>query len=312
MRRSISILFTFILFSSAKAQIRPDTLDNRRYYPLEVGNEWQYTSIPSQGAPIPSYQRITIVADTIINNKQYFQQHRESFDKSFLLENESFSWFTYNAVGAVRGVTDLENDASSSDSTSFWYHADFGDTLMTQLDFEIVGGAYDSTVSFPGQTQVSVAAIKTRNIPEPLSGNCCFQDQVYAADFGLVSQQVFDGPTTLVSYARLSGIEYGIKAVTVGQAKESDSGLTAAIFEIYPNPASDIVTIEYEMLYEQEAHISVYNIIGRSVFDGLLVYSNGERNSFSLDTSRFPSGTYAVVFYSERGQIWVKGLSVLN
>lgn len=40
------LLSTLFICSATYGQVVPDTLDNRRYFPLEVGNEWHYmTSI---------------------------------------------------------------------------------------------------------------------------------------------------------------------------------------------------------------------------------------------------------------------------
>jgi hypothetical protein len=155
MKYAITSLMALAFFSTAQAQIVPDTLDNRRYFPLEVGNEWHYTSIAFI-SPIPSYQRLKIVADTIADGKRYFKSQSEWFNASFNLEHKGTSWLRYNAAGAVFAFSDLEADTTSNDSATFWYHADFGDTLETGHGFEIVGGTYDTSIVFPGAISVAL------------------------------------------------------------------------------------------------------------------------------------------------------------
>jgi len=69
-------MIAIVCFGAASAQIVLDTLDNRRYYPLELGNERHYTSIAFQ-TPIPSYLRVRIIDDTSANGKQYFKSRSE-------------------------------------------------------------------------------------------------------------------------------------------------------------------------------------------------------------------------------------------
>jgi len=67
--------------AAAHAQVIPDTLDNRRYFPLGVGNEWQYVETDFHSA-IPSYQRHRIIADTLVDGKQYFKYIVEGFEST--------------------------------------------------------------------------------------------------------------------------------------------------------------------------------------------------------------------------------------
>ncbi|MEM6648219.1 MAG: hypothetical protein AAF730_18405 [Bacteroidota bacterium] len=67
--KSITLaLCTVLLACSASAQdtspIVADTLDWKRYYPLEIGNTWTYGGLNAYVA--------TITADTLVNNRRYY------------------------------------------------------------------------------------------------------------------------------------------------------------------------------------------------------------------------------------------------
>ena len=64
MKLHLSLLITLAGFGTAHAQTIPDTLDHRRYQPLSIGYEWQYTTFDFV-VPIPPYERVWILADTV-------------------------------------------------------------------------------------------------------------------------------------------------------------------------------------------------------------------------------------------------------
>ena len=64
-----------------------------------------------------------------------------------------------------------------------------------------------------------------------------------------------------------------------------------ANFSLYPNPAKDVVTINYD-LNVSNVMVEVYDIAGRSISKNVLSSSSGE---LQLNTSNFAAGMYMVV-----------------
>lgn len=63
------------------------------------------------------------------------------------------------------------------------------------------------------------------------------------------------------------------------------------VFTLYPNPAKDVVTIEYDLAIEKAA-VAVYDISGRAINQYGLTSSKGE---LQLNTDSYSSGVYLIV-----------------
>lgn len=212
------MLFLLPQVAEGQSQIIPDTLDNRRYYLLEVGNEWQIAQNAFASA-IQTFRRTRITSDTLVAGRQYYKSKFERFNFSKFLESEWDFWLRYNDVGAVLSFNAIEDDTVAVDSTLYWYHANFKDSVdVDLLNKAFVDGRYDTTITFGGPVYVPVASVKELVVPDPLSGTSYFIQQVYAADFGLVRYEYFDGPTGSLAFARIGGVEYGTRVIREDQA----------------------------------------------------------------------------------------------
>ena len=68
-------------------------------------------------------------------------------------------------------------------------------------------------------------------------------------------------------------------------------------FSMYPNPAKDIVTIQYDLGFD-DATIELYDISGRSISQYLMSSSTGD---LQLNTSSYQAGVYIVVVKQNNG-----------
>ena len=69
------------------------------------------------------------------------------------------------------------------------------------------------------------------------------------------------------------------------------------IFNIFPNPAQDIVQIEFELSNRQNIDIAIYNNLGQSVYQNKLINSQKER--VLIDVSTLSKGIYFVKLNTE-------------
>jgi len=298
--KSVMLVFaTLSFFSVAQAQTIPDTLDNRRYFPLEVGNEWHY-EIYAFASAIKTYQRVKIVADTMADNRHYFKMQNESFDFALRLENLSTKWVRYNQAGAAVTVPDISTDVGTDDTLTYWYHADFGDTLIVDDRPAIVGGRYDSTLIFLDSAEF--AAVKTLNVPDPLAGICCYTSQVVAADVGVVERHAFDGPDTFLAYAKIGSMVYGTPAITVGREVAGEMPYRASMQALYPNPAQVDVRVIYEVGQAGRVTLDIYDLLGRRLQRNQQFHAEVGTNVWHIDMSDLNAGTYVVVVEGEQGR----------
>ncbi|MDA1122081.1 MAG: T9SS type A sorting domain-containing protein [Bacteroidetes bacterium] len=75
-----------------------------------------------------------------------------------------------------------------------------------------------------------------------------------------------------------------------------DDELTRDMITIYPNPANDEVWVAFDQRLNQDFDFTIYNQVGMQISTGLVKQG---ALSFSLDTSRFPSGMYFLFLGNE-------------
>jgi len=108
----------FALASAASAQTT-DTLDWKRYYPLEVGNVWEY-----HGAEARDIQtRYTLLADTSVNGQTYYRRQIDHVMVHYpqaeadTARSKSVDYVRY-AEGGVITVPSVEADTIAFDPCS--------------------------------------------------------------------------------------------------------------------------------------------------------------------------------------------------
>ncbi|MEZ4702793.1 MAG: T9SS type A sorting domain-containing protein [Rhodothermales bacterium] len=282
---------------AAQGQIIRDTLDHRRYFPLAVGNEWQYEGHGFASA-IPFYERKRVVADTLVGDRRYFRYVVEGFDHSMVLIRTHTAWLRYNAAGAVVAFADPGEDTMAIDSTLFWYHKDFGDSVDAEFGARaIVEGRYDTTV-FIGTTVVPVAAVKYLGERVPFVP---FVSEVIAAGFGLVSYQYWDGDEAGLTYARIDGRTYGVPAIHVGYEQPAHPLPATHILSLFPMPAGETVTIGYALRADHGATIDVIDLLGRTLITGPISAGSASLSEKSIDVSPLRGGTYLVRLTDDAG-----------
>lgn len=87
-----------------------------------------------------------------------------------------------------------------------------------------------------------------------------------------------------------------------GTTGVKDTYTQAGYFNVFPNPTSGIVNIEYALATEGNVQLNVTNVLGQSVFAANLGNMN-TLNMKTLDLSRFESGVYNIKLSSEKGEI---------
>ena len=71
-------------------------------------------------------------------------------------------------------------------------------------------------------------------------------------------------------------------------------------FDMFPNPAADLVTLDMEMFMDQDVELSVFNQLGQAIYHTNLDQVVNKYHQF--DSSNWPKGMYIVKLSSESGQ----------
>jgi hypothetical protein len=78
---------------------------------------------------------------------------------------------------------------------------------------------------------------------------------------------------------------------------------------VYPNPASDMATVQYVAHASQSAQLTVYSATGSIIFQSPFSRLQTGFNTWRVDIGNFPSGIYAAILQTETGmtrQMFVK------
>jgi hypothetical protein len=117
----------------------------------------------------------------------------------------------------------------------------------------------------------------------------CDLSEASIKGYSLVKYTIFNvnQPSDSIQFT----IRYNDQLKNVG-IKEQNS-LTTDL-QIVPNPANEATTISFTAKSSQASQLSVYNVIGQSVYQKTISITAG-KNSFPIDMSNLPAGIYNVV-----------------
>ena len=197
----------------ARAQT-PDPTDPARYYPLDLGNVWEY--LVSEKL---SYfeARVEIVQDTVLNGRAYVVEFTKTRTPG------SPSWGSgYGVPIRFDPEASLVYAYQEPSGEAVWnrsgcpLNAAFGSVVSCQNTLTNVQGGLDTFFTLGDSSQVAVAALK----------RFASLDYTYVADIGWVRKIGFAGGETRLHYARIRGVEYGTSFSVAAEAPPSAVGLT--------------------------------------------------------------------------------------
>jgi type IX secretion system substrate protein len=111
------------------------------------------------------------------------------------------------------------------------------------------------------------------------------------------------------TYSKTTPTKSGCIQIREGKVDGQESDLGAAVYKIYPNPVSSMLTVEYPTSYgDNELTFSVYDMLGQKVVTWSLPAS---QNMVAENTDGLPVGLYLYVINSgdeilERGKLMIQ------
>lgn len=268
------LLLLLALVAPVAAAQPADTLDWRRYYPLAVGNVWEYHDAEGFGSQF----RYTIVSDTVVGGRTYYRQRydrAEAFTGDGgpdTLRSTAHAFIRYDEGGGVVGVPSLEADTVRLRPCDGNFQRDlrlgFGARVACDpppewrdADSVFVYGEYDREwrpSSLPGtgpHAPVAVAAVKNYAVGAWFSS--------FVADVGPVGAGNLWGPA--LHYAVVGGVEYGAPGFVV--ASEPARPAPAAFeVRVRGNPSQGGAAFDVRARSPRPARLAVYDALGREVW----------------------------------------------
>jgi hypothetical protein len=293
----------------AQGGVEPDTLDWRRYFPLEVGNVWEYEI--SVGRPaaraggVAPIDRVELVSDTVVGPWRYFAMKRYI---AGLLRPDTV-YVRYDSLAYVVVVDRIEadtvaaplwNGAIYARNGIFDLSAAFGDTLEVTP-----AGEYGETISYTVEGGYNGTAFGVE-----IAARKCFDavwwQQCYIADIGFAGGGSLH--SSWLTYARIGDQEYGTSRFTSTEEGATPRNVSVSVF---PNPAVGRITLTYSVPEARSVVIIVLDVTGREVkrFQAPAAGAQGQED---LDVSDLPSGWYAIRLVTTSGNVSHRWFTVVR
>lgn len=264
----------------------PDTTSAWRYYPLQVGNVWEYRGSGLQ----PGDFRVEIVGDTVIDGTRYFLEAYASYQNSELDPGSSYPVRFDTTMANVLARWDDGTESIWQLSRSCPLSTPFGDVDCADEQVEVTGGSDEAFELFWGQVLAGVT----------LKSFHATTRSYFIADIGWGGYDLVVEPGgTRLSYARIDGVEYGEPfpvAAEPATPEESEFALS-----VYPNPSRDAATLQVSLDAPQRVRLAVYDVLGRRVLSRDLGAQPAGETTHRLDGAALPAGVYVVHLAGDAG-----------
>lgn len=287
--RPIFILSILPLLAApaARTQTVSDTLDWRRYFPLEIGNEWHYRD--AEAFPVT---RLAIVGDTLIDDRLYFRATESVFELFFdspapTLARERDLFLAYGPDGIVAEFENPEDadgdpppafERGTAEFPNVDLRSAFGSTVDSDID---VAGNYEATIRI-GRTELVVPAVK-QFIQQAWQWS-------FAADIGFLGGGNLHGP--VLEYARVGDVEVGSIVVSSEERPRASASRRGALF-FFPNPARDMVNVAFDAEGHTPLQLELFDTTGRRVAVHELTDARSAGRAIDrIDVSWLISGAY--------------------
>jgi Secretion system C-terminal sorting domain len=256
------------------------------YYPLQIGNIWQYhSSDPTD----PTILDSRIVGDTILpNGKSYFMMTGFTLGSSFLRQDSS-TVFAYDV-------------SDSSEYKLFDFSASPHDTISKH-------SSGNRTVVLNVKSYDTTNKTWTWAFME-LQGQCpsCydFYNWFIQDSIGLVSMIVEPGNSYYLIASKINGKVKGI----ILSVSNSNSNLPteSRLYQNYPNPFNSMTNFRFYLPATQKVEISLYDLLGRRVSIITNSVFDPGNHTIQWNAGSLATGVY---WYQFRTQNMVKTLSLI-
>lgn len=272
------IIFILTSFSCTIAQI-----DTTIWYPLQIGNIWQY----HYSISISESYNITIevTGDTVINGNEYFilsswngNTYQRVENNQYVYEYSSYTnqeYLRYDFVSPDRSIWDLDSTFGQYGiyETFPRFIQVFGDTLVSK----VYTSAYIDTRSTVSDTSwdstvdgLAIVVTKGLGITEYGQG-------INSGSFvgAIINSEKLGTITSISIYENIEQKYY--------------------LLQNYPNPFNPTSIIEYYIPESGIVELLIYNSIGEKVDDLLNSYLPQGYHHITFNGSNLPSGVYYYV-----------------
>lgn len=260
--------------AQAQAQeVVEDTLDWRGYYPLQVGNHWEYEIKHGPLNQFSDFERRVITGDTLLDGTRYVIHEVQRYelldqpDSTLELQFAATDYVRYDTVRAVLYAIPADSARRADRTDQRWpgspFIYDYVDQPLTcklNADFEerftCESSVVDSieVVADGGYLSRTYGGIHVRARKE-------FSESTIEITFEHGLGQRFGQ----VVYARVAGQEFGDSTVTRLDARRPPERVPDLGLSAYPNPAHAAAHFAFMLPRPGRVTLQVYDVLGRRI-----------------------------------------------
>jgi hypothetical protein len=281
---SIGILFIFVLHIYSQDTIS----DAIKYYPLQIGNYWEYADwMMQQGMSYDTtYYSIEITGDSLLPNGKYYK-----ILKKRILPSNAYAYSVFERIDSV-----MANVYRYSEDRYVPHNEYLIDSLLSN-QFDTCTAMRNRYTEYPLTTCEDVYD------GEVLSYNTtikAFWDQSsipglnykLAKNIGYVGDSQWEGTHwgTDLLYAKINDLEIGTPITSIKM--ENRIPIEFKLYHAYPNPFNSSTTISFYSEIRQNIEINLFDIQGRFVYKEYSGYCKSGLNEIHLQMNNLSSGLY--------------------
>ncbi len=258
-------LLLFLLFSASFLFAQTDSLA-AKYYPIKIGNEWQYEVITDAlFDPDTTYKINSVIGDTLAGNgKKYFIR--------FIMPDSFFMFERFDSLYQKIFIY----DTSREDSEYCLFDFSEADTVNT-----------DSVGNLP---------IMANQLQIYYNSMDFFQwTYIFSESYGL-STHIYQGIGGYFEYEnltwmRIDSIEYG-NYVTSTKENQYAFPEDLILSQNYPNPFNNVTIISFKIPERSFVRINIYNNLGQLMASLINKKLSAGKHNVSFEPGFLSSGIY--------------------
>jgi len=267
----------------------PDTTAPWRYYPLEIGNAWEYDRHPT-GLPHIDLgtRRVDIEKDTLINDTRYVILRSLYYDENGEPWHNGPSRTPIRFDTLAAAVYGAVNNEDPYYETPCPLDVPFDAMVLCGGNeddpFYTYGGYDEGTLSFPDTS----FAVTYKGYANTIGFTTS-----YAAGYGQFALSFDNGDTLVLEYMRIDGVEYGAPQFPLSD-EPAPPEMNRPRLDAYPNPFRDHLTVSLVVTQPEALRLAVFDARGRRVYERSLGVLPSGRHEVVLDGSAFFPGLYFI------------------
>ncbi len=302
-----TLLYTFIILcivTTASAQHHFPTPAEDPFWMLEHGQLFQHECTPGCGYYTSCMLPVYYKSDTVINATNYHRLYKRSVCHSILTSPSPYCIFScdFNIPEELYAIIRID-----SATNSVWQYSEWDNNEHLLFDFNLsVGQVYPPTINNPYISSTDTLMVlsedsvllgntyhKKWNLGVKISGS--IHDSAFVSiiegvgsTFGLLGELYvpFESSDQMYCFSMADTVLFPNSSQVCDQTIGLSEIQTIPSFEIYPNPAQNI--IQLNLIYiENEINVTLINTRGQKISEQII-----SGNAATIDVSMLTPGLY--------------------